>query len=75
MFLARIVPGRSPEVFQLTGALFIQPKSWAFCSYRQGACAIGYTRDEALGAAKRRLEMPRQVRPALRVSVQRGVLA
>lgn len=61
MFLARIVPGRSPEVFSLSGALFIQPKSWLFCSYRQGSCAIAYSKDEALGAAKRRLEMPRQM--------------
>jgi hypothetical protein len=72
MFLARIVPGRKAEVFALTGALFIQPRAWLFCSYRQGSCAIAYTRDEALQAAKRKIEQPREVRPALRVSVQRG---
>lgn len=59
MFLARVVPGRKPEVFRLTGALFIQPKAWAFCSYRRGACAIGYTQELALRAAWRKLDNSR----------------
>lgn len=60
MFLARLVTGRQPEVFPLTGALYFEPRSWAFCSYRRGACAIAYTRLEALQAARQRLEMPQQ---------------
>lgn len=60
MFFARLIAGKQPEVFRLTGVLFIQPKSWAFSSYRRGACAYGYTRDEALAAAKRKLEQPRR---------------
>lgn len=59
MFLARILPGREPQVFALSGFLILQPRSWTFCSYRRGACAIGYTKAEAVRAAKRRLEMPR----------------
>jgi hypothetical protein len=73
MYLARLTLGSKPQVFHLTGFLFAEPKSWSFCSYRRGACAIGYTQAEAVQAARRRLEMPK-VRPALRVMVQRGGL-
>lgn len=60
MFFARVVPGRKAEVFSLTGALIIQPRAWQFCSYRKGACAIGYTKDLALQAAWRQLDRPRE---------------
>lgn len=69
MYLARVILGSEPQVFHLTGALIMNPRSWSFCSYRRGACAIGYTQSEALQAARRRLEMPK---PALRVTVERG---
>jgi hypothetical protein len=69
MYLARLTLGSAPQVFRLSGFLFVEPKSWNFCSYRRGACAYGRTSDEALQAARRRLKMPR---PALRVTVQRG---
>lgn len=74
MFFARVIAGKPPEVFALTDVLLVTPRSWSFVSYRRGACAIGYTRDSALQAAMRRLDMPRTVRPALRVSVQRSAL-
>ena len=59
MFLARIVAGCAPQVYPLQGALFAEPRSWSFVAFRPGACAIGYTRDDAVQRAKRRLEMPR----------------
>jgi large repetitive protein len=43
MYLARLTLGSKPQVFHLTGFLFAEPKSWSFCSYRRGACAIGTT--------------------------------
>lgn len=71
MFFARIVAGSKPEVYPLSGALFLEPKSWLFESYRRGACAFGYTKADALFRAKRRLEMPRPaLAPALRVRAQ-----
>lgn len=70
IYLARLIPGRAPQVFPLSGVLFAERKSWAFVGYRgRGACAYGYTSDEAIRSARRRLEMPR---PALRVTVHRG---
>lgn len=73
MYLARILPGVAPQVYSLTDMLCVAPRSWDFVSYRRGACAIGYTRELAMQAARRRLERPREPRPVLRVSVQRGV--
>lgn len=70
MYLARVQPGTEPQVYYLTDVLCVTPRSWLFASYGRGACAIGYTRDEAVQSAQRRLELPR---PALRVTVQRSV--
>lgn len=70
MFLARVLPGVAPQVYSLTDMLCAAPRSWTFCSYRRGACAIGYTRAEAVMAARDRLELAKAPRPVLRVSVQ-----
>jgi hypothetical protein len=68
MYLARLTLGRAPQVFHLTGALLMAPRSWSFCSYRRGACAIGYTQAEAVRAARVRLG---ETRANLTVAVRR----
>lgn len=55
MFFARITAGREPEVFALTDVLLVTPRSWSFCSYGKGACAIGATRLQALRMAQRQM--------------------
>lgn len=55
MFLARLIPGRKPQVYPLIGALYF-PRSWRFVSYGRGAAAIGETQTAALSAARRLTE-------------------
>lgn len=52
MFLARLIPGRSPQVYPLVGALHF-PRAWPFWSYGRGAAAIDSTQTAALSAARR----------------------
>lgn len=52
MFLARLVPGREPQVYRLIGALHF-PRAWRFASYGRGAAAIDQTQTAALSAARR----------------------
>lgn len=52
MFLARLVPGRKPQVYPLIGALHF-PRAWNFVSYGRGAAAIDATQTAALRAARR----------------------
>lgn len=59
MFLARIVTGRKPQVYPLTGCLCF-PRAWRFVSYGKGAAAIDATQTAALSAA-RRLNRERQI--------------
>jgi hypothetical protein len=54
MFLARLIPGRKPQVYPLIGALYF-PRAWRFASYGRGAAAIDQTQTAALTAARRRL--------------------
>lgn len=51
MFLARLIPGRKPQVYPLIGALYF-PRAWRFVSYGQGAAAIDETQTAALKAAR-----------------------
>jgi hypothetical protein len=70
MFLARIVGGRKPEVYTLTGSLHF-PRAWCFMSYQRGAAAIGETPLAAIVAARQM-----HGRPAIRriyVTTERGV--
>jgi hypothetical protein len=55
MFLARIVTGREPQVYPLTGCLYF-PRAWRFVSYGKGAAAIDATQTAALSAARRLTE-------------------
>lgn len=54
MYLARVMPGVSPRVYPLIGALHF-PRAWRFVSYRKGAAAIGETSTAALVAARKEL--------------------
>lgn len=55
MFLARIFPGASPQVYTMFGALHF-PRAWQFVSYRRGAAAIGESSTAAVKMARRELE-------------------
>lgn len=52
MFLARVIPGRKPQVYCLSGSLHF-PRAWRFVSYGRGAAAIDSTQTAALKAASR----------------------
>jgi hypothetical protein len=54
MYLARIVTGRKPQVYYLTGCLHF-PRAWRFVSYGRGAAAIDQTQMAALKAARQTL--------------------
>lgn len=60
MFLARVQPGLPTQVYQLSGRLFFEPRSWLFVSYRRGACAIDFTGAKAVQAARRKLGRPQE---------------
>jgi hypothetical protein len=59
MYLARLIPGRDPQVYRLTDMLCRAPRSWCFVAFTRGACAIDYTQAEAVRAARVRLREPR----------------